>query len=47
MKFTGSLKGEGRIARRAEAVVLRLVTLVLGTYAAVLVAQTSGIVSFV
>ena len=41
MKFTSNR------ARGAEAVVLRLITLVLGTYAIALVAQTSGIVSFV
>ncbi|MDO8290859.1 MAG: hypothetical protein Q7T44_16715 [Parvibaculum sp.] len=41
MKFTGSG------ARRAEAVVLRLITVVLGTYALALFAQTSGIVHLV
>jgi hypothetical protein len=41
MKFTSNK------ARRAEAVVLRLITVVLGTYALALFAQTSGVISFV
>lgn len=47
MKFTSSLKSEGGVARRAEAVVLRLITVVLGTYALALFAQTSGLVHLV
>ncbi|MGV8997702.1 MAG: hypothetical protein ACOH12_12205 [Parvibaculaceae bacterium] len=41
MKFTSNG------ARRAEAVVLRLVTVVLGTYALALFAQTAGVIHIV